>query len=280
MPFFRSFVDATRVAFRIIAEGVSLPAAVVAGETPAAASAAGFDAIGVRVFPAGDEPAWPLIGDTPMLRETRLRLDGTGIACWDVEVLRLREDKTLREQLGILDAGQALGARYVLVNVNDPDEARRLDRLNRLAAEAGARGLTLAVEYMVFTDVRTLADAVALVEAVEGPAVVLPDSLHAARSGGTAADLARVPPGMIAYAQLCDTSWEPAPASPEEALAEARTRRRLPGDGDLPLADFVRALPPGTPVTVEAPVRDLPLAERCVAALASLRRSIPEPLGR
>jgi sugar phosphate isomerase/epimerase len=240
-----------------------------------AAALAGFDALGLRVFPAGDEPGWPLLGDTPMLRETRRRLADTGLTCWDIEVLRLRADKTWAEQLAILDAGHAVGARYVLVNVNDPDAARRLDRLNRLAVEAEARGLTLAVEYMIFTEIRTLQEAVALVMAIEGTAVVLPDSLHAARSGGTSAQLAGVPPTLIAYAQLCDTFAEPAPSSAAEALAEARTGRLLPGDGDLPLLDFVGALPPGTALSVEAPIRDLPLAERCVAALASLRRTIP-----
>lgn len=245
-------------------------------DTVTAAAAAGFDSIGVRVFPAGDEPAWPLIGDTPMLRETRKRIDDTGLTCWDIEVLRIREDKTLDEQLSILDAGQALGAQYVLVNVNDPDAGRRLERLNVLAAEAASRGLTLAVEYMVFTDIKTLGAALELVNLIEGPAVVLPDSLHAARSGGTTEQLAAVPPELIAYAQLCDTVAEPAPASEADALVEARVGRRFPGNGDLPLTDFVRALAPGTPISVESPVRDLPLAERCEAALASLRWVIPD----
>lgn len=244
-------------------------------DTVTAAARAGFDAVGFRVFPAGDEPAWPMIGATPMLAETRRRADDAGILVWDIEVLRLRPDKPLDEHLAILDAGHALGARYVNVNVNDPDVGRRLDRLNLLAAEASQRGLTLAVEYMVFTDVRTLAEAVALVSSVEGPAVVLPDSLHANRSGGTLGELAAVDPALIGYAQLCDTVAEPAPPTPADALVEARTGRRLPGDGDLDLPGFVRALPPGTPLTVEAPVRDLPLDARCAAALASLRRTIP-----
>lgn len=243
-------------------------------ETVTAAAAAGFDAVGVRVCPAGSEPAWPMLGHTGMLRETVRRLTDTGIILWDVEVLRLREDKTLDEQLAVLDAGHALGARYVLVNVNDPDPGRRLERLDLLAGEAAARGLTLAVEYMVFTEIRTLAEAVALVGEVEGPAVVLPDSLHLARSGGSAAELARLPRELVPYAQLCDTCTEPAPTSPAEALTEARNARRLPGDGDLPLREFVHALPDGTALAVEAPVRDLPLQERCVAALASLRRSL------
>ncbi len=245
-------------------------------EAVVAAANAGLDTIGVRVFPAGDEPAWPMIGNTAMLRETRRRLADTGITMWDIEVLRVRPDKQLTEQLGILDAGHALGARYVLVNVNDPDCSRRLARLNLLAAEAATRGLTLAVEYMIFTDIKTLAEAVALVRQIERPAVVLPDSLHAARSGGTSAELSEVPAELIAYAQLCDTRSEPAPQSPAAALTEARTGRRFPGQGDLALADFVRALPANTPLMVEAPVRDLALAERCVAVRSALLQVLAE----
>ncbi len=245
-------------------------------DTVTAAAEAGFDAIGVRVFPAGDEPAWPMIGDTPLVRETRRRLADTGLTMWDIEVLRLRPDKTLDEQLGILDAGYALGARFVLVNVNDPDAARRLDRLNLLAGEAAARGLTLAVEYMIFTEIKTLGDAVRLVGQIEGPAVVLPDALHTDRSGGTAADLAAVPPGLIAYGQSCDTWMLPRPATEADALAEARTGRLLPGDGDLPLVEFARALPDGVALTVEAPVRALPLAERCRVAYRTLLATLPE----
>lgn len=241
-----------------------------------AAAAAGFDAVGLRVFPAGDEPAWPLLGNTPMVRETLRRLADTGITMWDIEVLRLREDKTLEEHLAILDAGHALGARYVLVNVNDPDASRRLDRLNTLADEAQQRGLTLAVEYMVFTEIRTLAEAVQLVGQLDGTAVVLPDSLHAARSGGVAAELAAVDQALIGYAQLCDTMAEPRPASPAEALVEARHGRRLPGDGDLPLSEFLAALPDGTPLSVEAPDRTEPVAARCRRALAVTRSVLQE----
>ena len=244
-------------------------------DTVTAAAAAGFEAIGIRVFPAGDEPAWPMMGDTPMVRETRRRLADTGLTLWDIKVLRLREDKTLGEQLRILDAGHALGARFVLVNVNDPDESRRLDRLNLLAAEAAARALTLAVEYMIFTEIRPLQDAVSLVQRIEGPSVVLPDSLHTIRSGGTMADVAQVPPGLIAYAQSCDTHAEPRPASEADALLEARTGRLLPGDGDLPLVEFARALPDGIALTVEAPVRELPLLERCRVAHRKLAATLP-----
>ncbi|MGV1008604.1 MAG: sugar phosphate isomerase/epimerase family protein [Dermatophilaceae bacterium] len=244
-------------------------------QTVSAAASAGFEYVGVRVFPAGDEPAWPMIGDTPMVRETRQRLADTGIQVWDVEVLRIRPDKDPHEATRILDAGAALGARYVLVNGNDPEEGRLLDRLNTVAAEAASRGITLAVEFMIFTDIKTLRQARALVDKVDGPAVVLADSLHFYRSAGTLTELTGIPSERMPYAQLCDARAEPPPASEAQALAEARTGRVLPGDGDLPLVDFVRALPDGTTLCAEAPVRDLPLEARCARAYASLVRTLP-----
>lgn len=250
-------------------------------ETAVAAAAAGFDHLGVRVFPAGDEPAWPMVAAgpgqdaTPMLRETRRRLDDCGISAWDVEVLRIRPDKDPDEALRILDAGAALGARYVLVNCNDPEPARLAERLDEVARAAAERGVVPAVEFMVFTEVRTLARARELVEQVDAPCVVLPDSLHLARCGSGLDELAALPPELLGYAQLCDTRRLPAPVDDRAALLEARTGRVLPGDGDLPLADFVRALPDGLPLAVEAPVRGLPLEERCRRAFQTLESCLP-----
>ena len=64
-------------------------------ELVTAAADAGFDAVGIRVWPAADEPAYPMLGDTPMMRETIARLAGTGTHVLDVEVLRLRPDSRM-----------------------------------------------------------------------------------------------------------------------------------------------------------------------------------------
>ena len=61
-------------------------------ELVTAAADAGFDAVGIRVWPAADEPAYPVLGDTPMIRETVARLADTGTRVLDVEVLRLGPD--------------------------------------------------------------------------------------------------------------------------------------------------------------------------------------------
>ncbi len=56
-------------------------------------------------------------------------------------------------------------------------------------------------------------------------------------------------------------------------VREARTGRLLPGEGVLPLAELVAALPDTVPLAVEAPCRataDLPAAERAKRAHEAL----------
>jgi sugar phosphate isomerase/epimerase len=80
---------------------------------------------------------------------------------------------------------------------------------------------------------------------------VLVDVLHLCRSGGSPAAVAVLPPGRIAYLQLCDA---PAQAPPLEGLAlEARNDRQLPGEGELWLDDLLDALPDDIAISVEVP---------------------------
>jgi sugar phosphate isomerase/epimerase len=250
-------------------------------ELVVAAADAGFDAVGVRVWPAGGEPGYPMlgdamIGDPPMMRETLARLAGTGVRVLDVEVLRLRPDSRPDEALRILDAGARLGARAVLVICNDPDEDRLVDRFAAVCEAAGVRDLRAALEFMIFSSVRTIADAVRVLDRAAHPAgAVLVDALHLQRSGGTPADLASVPADRLPYAQLCDAPAEPVRPDEAVALTEARTGRWYPGDGELPLRELVDALPAGAPLAVEAPVAELagrPAGERARLAHAALTR--------
>jgi sugar phosphate isomerase/epimerase len=227
-------------------------------ELVAAAALAGFDAVGIRVWPAADEPPYPMLGDTPMLRETLTRLGDTGVRVLDVEVLRLRPDSRHEDALRILDAGARLGARGVLVICNDPDEARLVDRFAAICHAAGDRGMRACLEFMIFSTVRTLGDAVRILDRAAHPAgAILVDALHLRRSGGTPAEVAALPPDRLPYAQLCDGPLEPVRPPVEMALAEARTGRLFPGDGELPLRELVDALPSGASLAVEAPVAAL-----------------------
>ena len=242
-----------------------------------AAAGAGFDAVGIRVWPAAGEPAYPMLGDTPMTRETLVRLADTGTRVLDVEVLRLRPDSRPDDALRILDAGARLDARGVLVIGNDPQEGRLVDRFAAVGEAAAERGLRACLEPMIFSSVKTLPDAARILDRVAHPAgAVLVDALHLQRSGGTPADVAALPPDRLPYAQLCDGPFQPVRPAEPVALTEARTGRLFPGDGEIPLRELIDALPPGAALAVESPVVELTgrppdeIARRAYAALIRL----------
>lgn len=242
-----------------------------------AAAAAGFDAVSLRVRAAGSERVYPMLGDTPMLRETLARVRDTGVQVLDIEVLRLRPDDDPDDALRVLDAAARLGARFALVIGHDPDEARLTARFAEVCEAGAERGVRPALEFMLFTAVRTLADAVRVVERAGHPAgAVLVDALHLQRTGGSPGDLRGIAPSRLPYAQLCDGPAEPVWPDEESARVEARTARALPGDGAFPLRALVEALPPGVPLAVESPFAGagaaLPVETRARLAHAALVR--------
>lgn len=239
------------------------------------AAAAGFDSIGVRVYPGGTDTAWPMLGGgTPMMRDTLRRLNDTGMQVLDVEVLRLRRDKDRGEALQILDAAAELNASYVLVNCNEPDRSRLLDQIRDLCHEAHRRQLKVGLEFMVFSDLKTLPDAYSLVQEVDDEAaVIVVDALHLQRSGGSPAQLSDIPTHLVPYAQLCDGPLLPMHPSPGEAMTEARSGRLVPGAGALPLRELLQELSPSAAISVEAPFADAALrtpAERARTAFRAL----------
>ncbi|MGA0064334.1 MAG: sugar phosphate isomerase/epimerase family protein [Ilumatobacteraceae bacterium] len=210
------------------------------------AAAAGFTGVGLRF---DREPAAP--GE---LAELSRVLGDTGLGVLDIEVIRIgNEAPGVTEQL--FDAASALSARTMLTVSDLPDRAATIDRLGELADEAAARNLRISLEFMVFTAIRTLADAVSIVRELNHPAVgILPDALHMDRSRSAVADLAAAR-HLIAHAQLCDAP-RVAPVGNEALLEEARFVRSMPGEGELDLAPFLRAIG-SAPISVEVQSRAL-----------------------
>lgn len=258
---------------------ISLAHLTVLDATPpelvSVAAEAGFRSVGIRLTatPSVGIPPYDMLGDTPMLRETLARLADTGVSVLDVEFLRFEPELPVGVPEGFLEAGAALGARYVLVMSAEPLEARTLERFGALCDRAAHYNLQVCLEFAIYTGVRRLADAARLVkESGKANASVLIDALHFSRSGGLPAHLAGVEPSLLRYAQICDA----APGMPTMApdlIREARTGRLLPGEGVLPLRELVAALPAGIPLAIEAPVRSLaglPAIERARRAHRAL----------
>lgn len=220
-----------------------------------AAAGAEFDAVGLRIVaPPGAVLRSPVLGDVSLQRRIKRRLAETGIQVWDVEAIWLGGDTDVGLLRPALDLGAELGATQVVVAGDDPDPGRMEANLAALCEAAHQRGLRVMLEFIPYSEVRSLADAHAmLVRVAPADTGLLVDALHLCRSGSNPADLAACDPALFGLMHLCDAPLQP----PRDLRAEARAGRLLPGEGELPLAAFIAAFPTGTPVAIEAPtVRD------------------------
>jgi len=260
---------------------ISLAHLTVLDTTPpelvAVAAAAGFRTIGIRLTatPSVGIPPYDILREGPLLRETLLRLRETGVSVLDTEFLRFEPEYPVGIPESFLEVSARLGARNVLVMSAEPEEARTVERFCELCDRAVRYGLHVWLEFAIYTGVRTLAQAAHIVaQSKRSNASVLVDALHFSRSGGTPAHIAHVDPSLFRYAQICDASADmPGSGDAPGLIREARTGRLLPGEGALPLAELVAALPDALPLAVEAPCRataDLPAVERAKRAHQAL----------
>jgi sugar phosphate isomerase/epimerase len=223
-----------------------------------AAARAGYSHVGLRLVPATEqEQHFPLVADAGLRRQTQARLRDTGIKVLDLEILRLKPETCVADFEPILALGAELGGTELLVAGNDPDEARLTERFAALCDLAARYGIHPHLEFMPWTDVRDLRQAMRVVaNADRANGCVLVDAFHFNRSGSSLDDLAQLAPQRMRYAQLCDVAG-PVPAEMDEILRQARNERRFPGEGDADLVGLLRGLPPSVPLSLEIPTRQL-----------------------
>jgi len=149
---------------------------------------------------------------------------------------------------------EALGARSInaaLLLAEAPPRNALVDAFGELCERARRHELIVHLEPMPFGVVRDLPSAVDIVEGtgLENAGVLL-DTWHHFRSGGDAESLRAAPRERILALQVSD-----APAEAEADLVdETLHRRRVPGEGDIPLAEWLAILREGgapAPVGVE-----------------------------
>jgi sugar phosphate isomerase/epimerase len=157
-----------------------------------------------------------------------------------------------RDQAENLDIAAELGARAICVINMERDRPRAYGEIAALSDLAAERGVIVTTEYGAGT-ARNLDRVRGMMEGVgHANFGLLIDTMHFFRSGTTLADLDLLGVGSIRHVQLCDV---PMPAVIEDYMAEALFERRAPGDGDLPLAEFLARVPETVPVGLEIPIR-------------------------
>ena len=205
-------------------------------ETARAAAAAGYDQTGV----------WIEIADWTdrTTAEMRAILADTGVPALDVEVVWLQPGPIDPNHLRIVDIGRELGAANVLVVSSDPDDGGTAEKLRALCEHA-AGDIRISLEFGLFTEIHSIAQASTILDRVDHPAAaLLIDPLHLERTGGTPADVARVDRARLPYAQFCDAPPLKYDVADRGAvIVEAVDGRLLPGEGVLALDALIEALP-------------------------------------
>jgi len=214
----------------------------------------GYHMVSFRLLPAGPgDSLFPLLTGNALLREVKAALRDTGVTMADAEMIRLSAETTLDSFTPFLDQIAELGARHVLVAVDDIDPVRSQDNYTALCALLGTYSLTADLEFMPWTGVQDLAHARRMVEAADHQsAAVLFDSLHFDRCGSTLEEFANLPSGLMNYVQICDG---PVPYDPSDAelIRVARTERLIPGEGGIDLKSIAALIPKDMTISVEVP---------------------------
>jgi sugar phosphate isomerase/epimerase len=202
-------------------------------------------------------PVYRLDRDAAMRRATARALADSGVTLDLIDSLLITQDFSLADNEVALDVYGELGATHANIAVLDEVGGRWTDHLAALCEATVKRGLVPVIEFLrMLGPVPSLSEAVPLVTSRRYAGLkLLIDSLHLARAGETPADIAAIEPALIGASQICDApaAWPGMAAYFHEGAYE----RGIPGEGELPLADFLRAIPPDVMVSPEVPLKSL-----------------------
>lgn len=204
-------------------------------------------------------PDWDLRTDADLVRATKAALDETGVQLAQGEGFLIMPGTDVAESTATLDLMAELGAPCVNSVIIEQDRPRAVEQYGQFAGMAADRGMAALIEFMPMMWPAYLAEALAVIEqagAQNGKLML--DSMHFYRSGGRTEEIAAIDPARIGYVQLCDVPMTDGGEMTPEAMQaygeEARHERLCPGDGDLPLLDYLKAMPRDVTVGLEIPM--------------------------
>jgi sugar phosphate isomerase/epimerase len=217
--------------------------------------------LGYQPFSLRDDPG--------LRRELLAAMDDRGISISLGEGLLIAPGVDVRSYAGDLDIMAELRIPRINTVSLEPDRARTFDELAVLTDLAADRGIVTSVEPVPGLAIADLPTAMAAVEHVGRDEIsLLIDTMHVARSGASADDLRSLPPERIGHVQLCDV---PLRSTKEHNYAEeAMYHRMAPGEGELPLAEMLAALPADRVVGLE-----VPMLSRAEAGISAYDRLLP-----
>ena len=224
-------------------------------------------------------PDWSLRDDPVLRREMKAALADTGVRIGLGEGFRASKDEDVRACEADLDLMAELGALRINAICMEDDMALAKDKLGAIAEMTATRGMQFTVEFFPSDGINCLDRAVEVVTHIGAlprgeRARVLLDTMHFFRTGSTMEQLRALDPDLIGYCQLADSVLAP---PHDNYFMDACFARDVPGTAELPLREFVQALPKRITVSLEVPrlddlrrMKPEDHAARCVAAARAL----------
>lgn len=213
-------------------------------------------------------PPFSLRDDSALRRELLAAMADRGVSISLGEGLLIAAGVDVSSYAADLDVMAELRIPRINTVSLEPDRTRTFDQLAALTALAADRGIATCVEPVVGLSIADLPTALDAVEYVGRDDVsLLIDTMHVARFGADADELRSLPAERIGYIQLSDTTMQPRLSHYAE---EAMFERMAPGDGELPLAAMLAALPDDRVVGLEIPMRS-----RAEAGVSAYDRLLP-----
>jgi sugar phosphate isomerase/epimerase len=214
-------------------------------------------------------PKWSLRDEPVLRREMIAAMRDRNVSISLCEGFGVAPDSDVGRYAADLDILCELGIARINIASMDRDVQRTFDQFARLADMAGRRGIESTIEIGP-GPISGLAAALAAVHHVgRADFRLLIDTMHFVRSGSGAADIAALDPQVIGYMQINDV---PLKSRHSSYMDEALHERMVPGTGELPLLDILKALPPEVIVGVEVPQRSL--AEAGIGPLERVARCL------
>jgi len=195
--------------------------------------------------------------DPAVRRATARALDATGVEVDLIDSIGIGPAFSLAETAVVLEVFRELGARRFNIFVMDNEMSRVSENLAALCELAKGIGMLPVLEFSgLGGPISSLKFATRLAASGDYPGLKLMiDSLHLARCGETPADIAAIDPALIGAAQICDGPL--AHPGKDAYRYEALFERGVPGEGELPLLDFLKSIPTDVLVSPEVPLKAL-----------------------
>jgi sugar phosphate isomerase/epimerase len=221
----------------------------------AAASEAGFEAIGMRLFrsPGLRYGFDPVAGDASKTRELKRALADSGMELLEVLSYYLQPEMDHDSMAPSLELAAELGAKYALVIGDDPEWSRMVDNFGQFCDRIAPMGMVAAIEAPVFRRVLCSIPLTVrlIVDSGRENAAVCLDPMHFIEVGHTPDDLKGLDPRLFPYTQIRDGHvvnrlgsrfWRDEPHA---------TGPLKPGEGQARLAEILDILPRGLPLSLE-----------------------------